>query len=491
MGTFVFGLLLLAAASLARPDAVYAQTSGDAISQALESRDRVIQQLLERVEALERELRAIRDAQEKPALVSPVVPQPPPAAAPAAPIEPPAPPTRAAEAPPPAPQPAPQPEAPPAPAPPVALPPPAPVGPAAPPPQAAEAVPPSPPPEEEEREVTRVPQVAVERGGSLLRPGNFQIETNFSYTHSESSRLIIGGFSVLPLIILGTIGSERVKTDALSPTFGFRYGIIKDLQADVRVPLIYETVSRVRLSNETSSLVQEGSSQFGVGDVDFGLSYQPLYEKGWAPDLVVSLRARAPTGRDQFSIFNSIAQQGPFTTVENFTQRLNAEGIPVGSGFWGVSASVSATKAYDPVILFGTLGYRFNLERTVTTIQIIGTPSGGGVSLVPQAVQTTIQPGDSLFFSLGAAVALTGQVSLNFSFSDLITFHTKQNGQSIAGSSTNIGQFNTGFTLGLSRSVSLDFSGTIGITPDAPSFGLGLSLIKGFTSIKELWPFGD
>jgi hypothetical protein len=331
----------------------------------------------------------------------------------------------------------------------------------------------------------------VERGGSLLRPGNFQIETNFSYAHSETSRLIVGGFTVLPLIVLGTLGSERLKTDTLSPTFAFRYGIIKDLQADVRVPLIYQNTSRVRLSNEVAALVQESDQQFGVGDVEFGLTYQPLYEKGWLPDLVVSLRARAPTGRDQFSIFKDISQQGPFANVEDFTSRLNAEGLPLGAGFWGVSGSVSATKAFDPVILFGTVGYRFNLERTVTNIQIIGTPSGGGVSLTPQAIEQDIQPGDSVFFSLGAAVALTGQVSVNFSFTDQITFNSKQEGQKIAGSSTNIGQFNAGFTLGISRTVSLDFSGSIGVTPDAPGFGLGVSVIKGFASIKELWPFGN
>ncbi len=470
MGRLVLVLWLSAAASLARPDCAFAQAQGDALSQALESRDRVIQQLLERVEALEREIRALREeAQIKPA---PEVPVAPPAAAPVTP------PALPAPAPPPA-------------AAGVAEAPPAPAQPEAPSPPTAAAPTEPTPPAEEEREVTRVPQVAVERGGSLLRPGNFQIETNFSYSHSESSRLIVGGFTVLPLIILGTLGSERVKTDVLSPTFAFRYGIIKDLQADVRVPLIYQTTSRVRLSNEVASLVQESEQQFGFGDVEFGLTYQPLYEKGWLPDLVVSLRARAPTGRDQFSIFKDISQQGPFTSVEDFTRRLNAEGLPLGSGFWGVSGSVSATKAFDPVILFGTVGYRFNLERNVTNIQIIGTPSGGGVSLVPQAIQQNIQPGDSVFFSLGAAVALTGQVSVNFSFTDQITFNSKQEGQKIAGSSTNIGQFNAGFTLGISRTVSLDFSGSIGATPDAPSFGLGVSVIKGFASIKELWPFGN
>jgi hypothetical protein len=490
MMRFIAGLLLIAAASLAWPDVVRAQAQGDALSQALEQRDLVIQQLLDRVEALERELRAIRDAQVKPAPVSPVVPQPPAAAAPAAPIEPPAPPTQAAEAPPPAPQAAPQPEAPIAPAPPVALPP-APVGPATSPPQAAEVVPPPSPPEEEEREVTRIPLASVERGGSLLRPGSFQIETNFGYTHSENTRLIISGFSVLPLIILGTLESERVKNDALSPAFSFRYGFMKDLQGDVRIPLIYQSQSRTRLSNDVSALVTEEANQIGLGDIDFGLTYQPLYEKGWIPDLTVSLRGTAPTGRSQFDIFKTISQQGGFISVEDFVRRLDAEGLPLGGGFWGATLSLGASKAFDPIVLFGSLGYSYKFGAKVTVVQITGTPSEGGIILHPVAIQADITPGGSLFFSLGAAVALTGQVSVNFSFSDRVLFKTKQNGVEIAASTANIGQFGAGFTLGLGRGITLDFSGSIGITPDAPSFALGLSVVKSFVSFKDLWPFGS
>jgi hypothetical protein len=460
----VAGLFLLVAAIAYAPGAVHAQVVETPAPPALDSHDRIIQQLLDRVEALERELRALKEAQGVPAPPGEGTPPPPATTvAPTAP-GPAAPPARAAEAPP---------------------------GPARTEPSPTSAAPPAPEaPAEEEREVTRIPLAEVSRGGSLLGPGVFQIETNLSYSHNESSQLIVSGFSVLPLIIMGSLQSERIKSDSIAPTFRLRYGLLKDLQAELDVPVAYQTQSRVRLSNASSTIVSEGSDNFGLGDVEASLTYQPIYESGWIPDVTVSLRAHAPTGRSQFDIYKDMTSKGPFFDVEDFVQRLNAEGLPIGTGLWSVTGSLAATKAFDPVVVFGSLGYTYNISRNVTTIQITGIPSEGGILLRPEAIRVDIKSGDSVFFSLGAAVALTGQLSLNFGFSDRIGFPTTRNGQRLAGSSTNQGLFGAGFTLGVSPSITLDIQGSIGLTADAPNFGLGVSLIKKFDSVRDLWPFG-
>lgn len=325
----------------------------------------------------------------------------------------------------------------------------------------------------------------------------FQIETNVAYSHSESSQLILSGFSVLPLIILGSLQSDRIKSDSIGPTLRLRYGALKDLQAEVDIPVLYQTQSHLRVSNASSTLVSEGSDNLGLGDIEASLTYQPIYESGWIPDVTMTLRGHAPTGRSQFDIFKDIAKKGPFLDVEDFVQRLNAEGLPIGTGFWSVTGSLAATKAFDPVVLFGSLGYTYNFAGDVTAVSITGVQSQGGIQLQPQAVNVNIKSGDNVFFSLGAAVALTGQVSMNFSFSDRIAFPTSRDGNRLAGSSTNQGQFGAGITMAVSPSVTLDFLGSIGLTPDAPSFTLGVSLIKTFssfedfwTSVKGLWPFG-
>ncbi len=482
MARFVTGMLFLVGVVLAGPVTVGAQAPDEAVEKPQENRDQVIRQLLERVEALERELQTLKEGQAKPtpggaittpppvttispAPAQPQVPSPPPAAASPAPPEPLAP-SPAVTGPPTEPG---QPEAPSLPA-------------AATPSEAA-------PPAEEEREVPRVPLASVARGGSLLTQDQFQIETRLSYSHSEISRLVVTGFSVLPLIILGTLESERIKQNILQPVFTLRYGILKDLQGDLSVPLVYQTQSRIRLSNQQASLVSEEADQFGLGDIEAALTYQPLYEKGWVPDLVVSLRARAPTGRSQFDIYQDIANQGSFTDVENFVQRLNAEGLPIGTGFWGLSGSISVTKAFDPVILFATAGYTYNFSRNVTTIQITSVPAEGGIRLFPQAIQQDVKPGDTVFFNFGFAIALTNQVSVNFNFSDRISFKTQANGNQIADSSVNVGQFSSGFTLAITPRVSLDVSGIIGLSPDAPSFIVTAGVATTFNSIKDLWPF--
>jgi len=482
MARLITGMLFLVGAVLAGPVTVRAQTQDDAVGKVLESRDQVIRQLLERVEALERELQTLKEGQARqtpggaittpppvttisPAPAQPQVPSPPPAAASPAPPQPLAP-SPAVTGPPPEPG---QPEAP--------------SSPSAPTPSEAS------PPAEEERDVTRIPLASVARGGSLLTPGQFQIETRFSYSHAEISRLVITGFSVLPLIILGTLESERIKQNVLQPILALRYGILKDLQGDLSVPVVYQSQSRIRLSSAVSNLVAEEASQFGLGDIEGALTYQPLYEKGWLPDLVVSLRARAPTGRSQFDIYKDMAAQGPFVDVENFVQRLNAEGLPIGTGFWGLSGSISATKAFDPVILFATVGYTYNFERQVTTIQVTSVPAEGGIRLFPQILEQNVKPGDTVFFNFGFAIALTNQVSVNFNFSDRISFKTQANGSELADSSVNVGQFSAGFTLAITPRVSLDVSGIIGLSPDAPSFVLTAGVATTFNSIRDLWPF--
>lgn len=364
----------------------------------------------------------------------------------------------------------------------------------APPPEA----PPTPPPAahqapktegEEEREVTRVPLAAVERGGVLLQPGKLQMDTSLAYTHTRNTRLILTGFSVIPLIILGTLESEKVTQDALTSTITLRYGLMKDLVVDVRIPTSFQAQSRVRLSNERVGLVNEDATQWGLGDIEAGVTYQPLYEKGWLPDLTVSLRLRAPTGRSQFDIFEKMAKQGPFLSVEDFVSRLNAEGLPLGSGFWGLTGSISGVKAFDPAVVFGTLGYTYNFPQEVTLIEITGLPAEGGILLRPQAVKADLTPGGSLLFSLGFALTLTREMAVSFAFSDRETFSSKRNGTKIADSRLNVGQFNAGFTLALSRRVTLDFSGGIGLTADAPDLTFTFSVPVTFDSVKELWPF--
>ncbi|MBO7941704.1 hypothetical protein JTP77_038285, partial [Streptomyces sp. S9] len=78
--------------------------------------------------------------------------------------------------------------------------------------------------------------------------------------------------------------------------------------------------------------------------------YQWVKESQRWPDIVTSLRVRAPTGRDPFGL--------KLIQPDGDNNNLNIpESLPTGSGVWAATFNVSALRTYDPVILFGNIGY--------------------------------------------------------------------------------------------------------------------------------------
>ena len=327
----------------------------------------------------------------------------------------------------------------------------------------------------EEREVTRVPLVGVSQGGVLLQRDQLVLEPAVAYSFSSNTRLIVSGFSVLPLIVLGDLESEKVKTNTFTPSLGFRYGLYRGLQLDFRVPFLLQTVTRLRVSTETAGQVEEGSEEFGIGDVGFGLTYQFLYEDDWYPDMTLRIGATAPTGKSQFDIFEDIAAGGPIANVEEFLTRLSDQGSALGTGRWFIDTSISGVKALDPAILFGTLGYSYSPPVSETLIQISANAVTGGVTLIPEPVQSNLGPVNQISQSLGMAISLNNRISMNFSFSNLYRFSTKVDGQKIPDSNINVANLNLGFNLAFTRHVSTNVTGSVGLTSDAPDFAFTLT----------------
>jgi hypothetical protein len=302
------------------------------------------------------------------------------------------------------------------------------------------------------------------------------VEPSISYTYATNTRLILSGFSILPLIILGTLESEKTTTQITSPALSVRYGLMRNVQLDVRVPAIFQTVTKVRANTAQAGQVEESSQQLGIGDISVGLSYQLLYERGGYPDVILRLGATAPTGRSQFDIFSQIANEGPIVSIEEFIRRLNEKGQAVGSGRWRAESSLTAIKALDPAIIVGSIGYSYTPASTESLIQIAGSPSEGGVVFEPQILQTRLGPVSSFNFSLGLTLSLNRQVSMNFAFADSVTLSTTANGQKIPDSHLNVGQLILGMNMVLSPRVTLYFTGQIGITRDAPDMAFALSV---------------
>jgi hypothetical protein len=308
----VFLLALLISLSL--PTAAFAagakETGGEGEGQArnietlhqdLQKRDQVINDLLQRVQALEQEVRSLRGSPPPKAVqASEPAAEPPPSVKKAdATVE-----QRAA----------------------------APV-------QTAAA-----PPKEEREDEERLAQatlerVLIQRSAVLLPAWTLEIEPSLTYVHSSADRVIIDGVAILDLlgvgIVVGDIVSERIRRDSYISALTGRLGLPWDFQVEGRFPYRYESEQIL-----TADFAERTRSAHGLGDLEFALNRQIVKEKGWLPDIVGGFRWRTPTGDS------------------------SPDDLILGTGFHGLQATLSAVKVRDPLAFFGGGSYTANLQDT-------------------------------------------------------------------------------------------------------------------------------
>lgn len=270
-----------------------------------------------------------------------------------------------------------------------------------------------------------IEETLIEKGGLLLKRNTLQIEPSFTYAHVSTNKITIDGIAVLPILIVGTINNENVKKDIFIPAFSARYGLLDCLQWNVKVPYRAEH-DRVSNSNNTESIRQAQ----GIGDIETGLFYQLMYERGALPGLIAGINVKSDTG------------QNPYENT-----------IGLGTGHWGVKGSLVWVKTSDPAIFFGSLGYTANLERDI---------SGFG----------KVNPGDTFDYSLGLAFALNYQAALNLQLEQAITTSSQLNDTRVPGSFTNAAVFKAGITYSFSKNFSCDAVVGYGLSEDAPDVTL-------------------
>ncbi|MCM8775674.1 MAG: transporter [Candidatus Omnitrophica bacterium] len=268
-----------------------------------------------------------------------------------------------------------------------------------------------------------VERMLIEEGGLLLPRGTLQVEPTFTAAHFSSNKINIEGFSILPVLVIGEISTESVKRDILIGSMPLRYGIWHNIQGEVKVPYRYE------FDRITSNLGDEKTKDVrGLGDIEATLSAHVLRENGIIPDTIVSLGVKSPTGSNPY---------------------LNPIGL--GTGHWGVRAGVVGVKTSDPAVVFGTLNYTWNLPETYS-------------------VFGEMDPGDSVGFGFGTAIALSYQTAINFQYEQSITSKLKRSGIPVNGSYLNSAALKAGFSWTHSEKAAIDFSLGMGLTTDAPDY---------------------
>jgi len=297
--------------------------------------------------------------------------------------------------------------------------------------------------------------------------GKFSVETGITYSRYDTRQLILNGFLALDSIFLGAINLDRIKADTWTLDLTGRYNFNNRWQFDLNVPVVYrESTYQSGGGNSgaanitTEDTVKEDPT---IGDVNFGIAYKFLDESANTPDAVVTLRVKAPTGKDPFGI--------KLVRVADNSNLAVPESLPTGNGVWSITPGISLVKTFDPAVLFGSLSYTHNLEESFDDI------SSNPAVKTPGKVRI----GDSFQIGAGIAFALNEKMSMSFSVSDLVQRKSKlkEDGgdwQSVVSSDANAGYFNIGMTIAATDNLTIVPNLSIGMTDDAPDFQFSLKL---------------
>jgi len=140
-----------------------------------------------------------------------------------------------------------------------------------------------------------------------------------------------------------------------------------------------------------------------------------------------------------------------FTWDSDFGRRTD-NGIGFGDGFHELEGALSFISREDPLVFFGTLGYRARFED-------------GGT-----------KPGDQVRVNLGSVVALSPTASLSVSSDNIVFEETEVGGSALRGSDGLAASISLGASVVLTRRALLNITGSVGVTDDAADYALSLSV---------------
>lgn len=323
---------------------------------------------------------------------------------------------------------------------------------------------------EEDEQRRQQEKALVVREHAPLFERRFTFDTGLTYSYYDRRALTLSGFLALDAIFLGTINLDQSKATIATFDISGRYGLSDRLSLEANIPYVFRDTRFVSggAGGAASTLSEVHVRSKGVGDASAAVFYQLVKESARRPDIVASLRLRAPTGRDPFGL--KIIPADPTNTNLNIPEEL-----PTGTGVWSMTANVSVLRTYDPVILFGNLGYTHHRHQDFDDISpIVGTVTPAKVAL-----------GHVTQLSGGLAIALNDRAAVSFSMASALqsATHTKTPGQRYArvpGSSSNSTMLNIGASYVLPSGWSFNGQAAAGLTPDAPNFVFGVRASRSF-----------
>ena len=306
----------------------------------------------------------------------------------------------------------------------------------------------------------QMPQVAVlgDQGNVITRAGQLTGEISAEYARADRNRAIFRGIELVESVLVGVFDINESRQDILTAALGLRYGLTDRFEVGVRVPYVYRNDASIlapiagSTNNDPAATIDNSARGNGIGDVELSARYQLTRARVGRPFLIANLQAVFPTGSN------------PFNVPRDETGR--ALEAATGAGFYGVSPSLTGILQTDPAVLFGTIGYNFNLARDVN-------------ARIPPVQIDRVDPADAVFASAGIGISLNQRTSINLGYAHTWGFGTKtlvrsEDAQGVLGEPVTttsrdlqIGRFLFGVTHRVSDRISVNWAVEVGATEDA------------------------
>jgi hypothetical protein len=277
---------------------------------------------------------------------------------------------------------------------------------------------------------------ATDKRYSLLGARNFALNYDFFYSYI-GEQLIEADFDAQDLT---NFSIENTQGHTLINTISLDYGIMNNLTGNITVPLV----------SKYSDTDEIDGDAHAFGDVSLGVRFQPFPISHEWPSLTLNATYLIPTGRSPYE-----ASQRELAT---------------GSGYGAVNIGLNTSKVIDPVAIFGSLSFTYNMEED-------------GLEFVQDdVVITTVTPGTGIGWGVGFAYALSYGITTTMSFQQFLQGSTdleviNQSGEKDKIKTGNQTSAVINFGLGVRlESTTLNFSVGVGLTPDSPDFTLRVNV---------------
>ena len=242
------------------------------------------------------------------------------------------------------------------------------------------------------------------QGSIVTRRGQLTGEVQLDYARADRNRAVFRGIELVEAVLVGVFDINESRQDVFTTSAALRYGLTDRLEIGVRVPVIHRADSSIiapisgSTTDDAAATIDNSVRGNGIGDLELSARYQVLDGHQGSPYLIANLQGVIPTGSDPFAI--------PRDSLGR------ARRAATGAGFWGIAPSLTAILPSDPVVLFGTLGYTFNLGKNVNT-------------QIPPVNIDYVDPGDSISASAGIGISFNQRTTLNLGYAHSWAFGTE------------------------------------------------------------------